>query len=115
MADAFVEQVQSFEPSAPASEGTLPTLPAYVFEQARLPTVPESTGLATNVAVAGIVGLALGIGIVLLADYLDITVRGIEDAERRLDLPVLGAVPDLGPVAVSSAPGRPARQQRTVV
>jgi receptor protein-tyrosine kinase len=95
LADSFVEEVQTFEPGTPVSEGALPALPAYVFEQARLPTVPEPTGLASNLGVAALVGLALGIGGVLLSDYLDITVRGIEEAERRLDLPVLGAVPEL--------------------
>ena|SRR5438105_15023425 len=109
MADAFVEEVQNFEPSAPAAEGSIPALPAYIFERARLPVVPESTGLITNLLVAGLVGLALGIGGVLLDDYLDITARSIEDAERRLALPVLGAIPDLGPATPSGAM-RPRRE-----
>ena len=107
--------MQTFEPTAPASEGTLPTLPAYIFQQARLPTAPEPTGLATNLAVAAVVGLALGIAGVLLADYLDITVRGIEEAERRLDLPVLGAIPELGPGAVRLPGTEQARQPHTVM
>ena len=115
LAQAFIEQVQTFEPSAPASEGTLPTLPAYIFQQARLPTAPQPTGLATNLAVAAVVGLALGIAGVLLADYLDITVRGIEEAERRLDLPVLGAIPELGPGAVRLSRTEQALQPHTVV
>ncbi len=116
LADAFVEEVQTFEPSSPATEGTIPALPAYVFEQARLPTSPEPTGLASNVAVAALVGLALGMGGVLLADYLDITVRGIDEAERRLDLPVLGAIPELAAAPRGlAAPASRARSPRAVV
>src|SRR5207237_8027686 len=100
-------------PSPPAPHGPLPTLPAYIFQQARLPTAPQPTGLATNLAVAAVVGLILGVGGVLLADYLDITVRGIEEAERRLDLPVLGAIPELGtaPSQLTGGP-TPTRQPR---
>src|SRR2546423_10942279 len=48
MADAFLEEVQNFEPTAPTSEAPIPALPAYVFERARLPVVPQPTGLLTN-------------------------------------------------------------------
>jgi capsular polysaccharide biosynthesis protein len=115
IADAFVEEVRNFEPTAPTNEGSIPALPAYVFEQARLPLTPQPTGLMTNLLVAALLGLLLGIGVVLLEDYLDITIRGLEDAERRLGLPVLGAVPDLGPVVDRSLrPRRPA-QPRAIV
>ena len=110
MADSFVEEVQNFEPTAPTSEGSIPALPAYVFERARLPVVPQPTGLMTNLLVAALLGLFLGVGVVLLEDYLDITIRGVEDAERRLGLPVLGAVPELG--ATASTPLRPRREPR---
>lgn len=58
-------------------------------------------------AAVALVGLALAIGGVLLADYLDITVRGIEEAERRLDLPVLGAIPDLAAAPTGLPVARP--------
>src|SRR5438270_645999 len=110
MADSFVEEVQNFEPTAPTSEGSIPALPAYVFERARLPVVPQPTGLVTNLLVAALLGLFLGVGVVLLEDYLDITIRGVEDAERRLGLPVLGAIPQLG--ATATTPLRPRREPR---
>lgn len=109
IAESFVEEVQNFEPGTPATEGTLPALPAYVFERARLPVQPESTGLIPNLVVAALVGLALATGVVLLEDYLDITVRSIEDAERRVSLPVLGAIPDLRSAAPAGEP-RPRRE-----
>ena len=93
LADAFVEAVQEVEPP---SEGVVPTLPAYVFERARFPTVPQPIGTARNLFVAAMFGLVSAVGLVLLLDYLDLTIRNNEDAERKLGLPVLGAIPKLG-------------------
>ena len=76
---------------------------------------PQPTGVVTNVLVAALLGIALGVAGVLLEDYIDITVRGIEDAERRLELPVLGAVPDLGggvpPLVLQPASSGPGKGQ----
>ena len=93
LAEAFVEKVQTFEPSAPATEGTVPSLPAYVFERASLPLTPSQSGVARNVVVAGMFGLAAAVGLALLLEYLDITIKGAADATARLDLPVLGTIP----------------------
>jgi capsular polysaccharide biosynthesis protein len=38
-------------------------------------------------------GLMAAVGLVLLLDYMDLTVKSPEDLERRLDLPVLGTIP----------------------
>lgn len=112
MATAFVSKVQQFEPTAQAAEGTVPSLPAYVFERANLPTVPQGTDLNRNLLVAGVFGAVLAAGIAFLVDYLDITVRGPADAERRLELPVLGAIPidDLQPDATQRTVIRLARE-----
>ena len=96
MAAAFVSEMQNFEPGRPATEGSLPSSPAYIFERAQLPTAPESTGVVLNLAVALLLALTVGVAGILLRDYLDLTLRGIEDAERRVELPVLGAIPSLG-------------------
>jgi capsular polysaccharide biosynthesis protein len=94
LADSFVEAVQNYEPESPTqAEGALPTLPAYVFERATLPTDPNPTNLLFNLAVGLIIGSLTGVGLVLLLDYLDITVRDAYDAEVRLELPVLGVIP----------------------
>jgi receptor protein-tyrosine kinase len=93
MADAFVAKVQQFEPTTPAREGVLPTLPAYVFERAQLPTAPIPLGLTNRLLIAGVLALLVVVGLVFLVEYLDITVRGPADAESRLELPVLGLIP----------------------
>ncbi len=91
VAAAFTTQVAHYEPTATA--GSLPSEPAYVFQDAGLPTVPLSDHLTKKVALGGIVGLIISILAVLLLDYLDVSVRGPEDLERRVDLPVLAIIP----------------------
>ena len=107
LADSFVEAVQEFEPSAGTSEGSVPRLPAYVFERAQLPTDPEPTDQIRTVLLATLFGLVAGVALAFLLDYLDVSLRSAADVERRLELPVLGVIPALG----SEAPfgGRAAR------
>jgi receptor protein-tyrosine kinase len=93
VADSFVNRVQSIQSSAPASPGTAPAVPAYVFQLAKQPTSPESNGLLRNVGLAGLFGLVLSTGLVFLLEYLDVTIKGAGDAEHQLELPVLGVVP----------------------
>jgi non-specific protein-tyrosine kinase len=92
LADSFAEAVQQFEPSR-TGEGAVPTVPVTVFEHARLPAVPDPSSLATNMAIAVTLGLGLAVAGILLADHLDVTVKGMSDIERRLKLTVLGVVP----------------------
>ena len=97
LADAFVEQIRDFEPgTATGGEGDVPVLPAYIFQRARLPTVPESSGLIKNLVLAVVLGAGLAVAVVLLLDYLDISIRTPDDAERLIELPVLGVIPSLG-------------------
>lgn len=67
-----------------------------VSQPADLPTAPNSRNLPRNLVLGGIVGLIVAGLVVSLLEYLDVTIRGPEDAERRLGLPVLGAIPALG-------------------
>lgn len=93
MADSFVADVQAFEPGTPATAGSFPSLPAYLFDPAQLPVTPQTDSALRNEIIAGLFGFLAAAGLVLLLDYLDITVKSIADAERRLELPVLGAIP----------------------
>ncbi len=91
LAEAFVEAVQEFEPGD--TEGAVPRLPAYVFERAGLPTAPVPTNQLQSVVLAALFGLLAASGLAILLDYLDLTIRSAADAERRLELPVLGVIP----------------------
>jgi capsular polysaccharide biosynthesis protein len=108
MATAFVDRVTSFTPGAPPSVGAPPAVPVYLYQPAGLPVAPQPLGTRTRLATAGIFGLLAAVGVVLLLEHLDLSLRTPEDAERRLDLPVLGAIPLLAPSAgpAGTGPGR---------
>jgi capsular polysaccharide biosynthesis protein len=119
LAAAFVDNIQAYEggPSEEANFGDLPRgLPAYVFEQAGLPTRPQPVNLLNNLVLGTIFGALAAAGLVFALDYLDVTVRSPSDAERRLDLPVLGVIPvidksgNLAAVVRRTARARPARE-----
>jgi receptor protein-tyrosine kinase len=93
LADAFVERVQTFEPGTPAQEGSVPALPAYVFERAKLPTVPEPIGVSRRLLLGMIFGFVIAAAVTFVLEYLDVTIKSAEDAERRLELPVLAVIP----------------------
>jgi capsular exopolysaccharide synthesis family protein len=46
-----------------------------------------------NIALGIIVGLAVGIGLAFFIEYLDTSVKTIDDVERALQAPVLGVIP----------------------
>ena len=93
MSAAFVSQIQSYSAGVSAGPGTVPAEPAYVFQDANLPVAPLSNGLTRHLALGAIFGFVTAVALVLLLDYLDITVRNPEDLEKKLDLPVLGIIP----------------------
>jgi len=93
LAEAFVEQIDDLEPTAAGAEGNVPALPAYVFERASLPTVPEPTGRLRSTMLGAVLGLTLSVGLVILLDYLDLTAKTVKQIEESLGLPVLGAIP----------------------
>jgi capsular polysaccharide biosynthesis protein len=93
VAESFVADVQKFEPGTPATEGSFPSLPAYLFERAQVPTTPLTPPLLRNLIVAALFGFIAAAALAFLLEYLDITVKGASDAEHRLELPVLAVVP----------------------
>jgi len=50
-------------------------------------------GLVSEIALRTLIGLIVGIALAFLVDYLDQSVRSREEAERLLDVPVLGEIP----------------------
>lgn len=91
MADAFVAKVETFDTPATA-EGNIPSLPAYVFERAKLPA-PDPSNRRQNVLIGFALALVTVGGLVLAWDRFDGRVKSAADAEHRLGVPVLGMVP----------------------
>jgi capsular exopolysaccharide synthesis family protein len=57
-----------------------------------------------NVALAGLLSLALGLVIVFLLEYMDRTIKSSDDVERTMRAPVLGLIPVVAEVASGTSP-----------
>lgn len=105
MAEAFVEEIQTFEPVTPSANGAPPVQPAYVFQSAQLPTTPQARRLSRNLILSGLLALVASIAVVLLLDYLDVSVKAPSELERRIGLPVLGVIPAQRQISRILTPG----------
>ena len=73
--------------------GLLRTSNVRILDRARPALMPFSPNLPRNVLVALMAGLVLGVGFVLVLEQLDNTVKGQDDIEVGLQLPLLGIFP----------------------
>jgi capsular exopolysaccharide synthesis family protein len=89
------EQLQSGEKTAGLLEGGQQDINATIIEYARPGLYPVRPDKQRMVLVWALGGLFVGIGLAFLLEQLDNTFKGSEDVERRLNLPVLGQLPQL--------------------
>ncbi len=54
---------------------------------------PSSPKHELNLAIGAVVGIIAGIGVAFVYNYFDTSIKSLEDAERQLNLPVLGVIP----------------------
>jgi len=73
--------------------GALKSSNIRVVDPAMVPSTPTRPAKARNIALAFIVGLVGGIGLALLREYLDNTVKTPDDVESLSRLPSLAVVP----------------------
>ncbi len=59
----------------------------------RLPKVPVGPPRLRNIIIAFFLSLAAGIGLAFLLDFLDDTVKSVEDVDRYIHLPALALIP----------------------
>lgn len=93
-ATAFIEQIRSF----------MKVQNVAVVDPAVVPVEPVGPRLVLNVAVAFVLGAMLAVGLAFLLEYLDTSVRTLEDVQRSLDLPVLATIPVFQIKAAPEAP-----------
>ncbi|HEY5812500.1 MAG TPA: polysaccharide biosynthesis tyrosine autokinase [Terrimicrobiaceae bacterium] len=79
-----------------------------IIEEPLLPKNPSRPRTKLILALAGVLGLALGLGAVVALDIIDGSLRSVDEAESYLELPVLAAIPR-GPKA---APVTAARKRK---
>lgn len=64
-----------------------------IIEPANLPDAPLSSQVVINVLVAAVVGCTLAIGGAYLIEYIDDSIRDVEEAKALFGLPMLATVP----------------------
>ncbi|MDK0916462.1 Wzz/FepE/Etk N-terminal domain-containing protein [Clostridium perfringens] len=76
------------------SKELIPNGNVQVIQKPQLPEHPVSPNKTLNILIAFILGLMVGVGVVLLLEYLDNTFKSREDLEKTLNLPIIGTIPD---------------------
>ena len=76
-----------------AMQRTMPQSPATIWEKAEISDYPAKPKVAQNMLIAVAVGIALGVGLAFLIEYLDTSVKTMQDVEGALGVPVLAVIP----------------------
>ena len=68
-----------------------------VHDEPQISDAPVSPNVTLNLVLGAVVGLIFGVGIAFFLEYLDTSVKSLEDVERYLQVPVLAVIPkDVG-------------------
>ncbi len=66
-----------------------------IVDQANAPTKPDQPKPVLNLALGGMLGLMLGVGIAFLRDHLDTKLKTADEVGTALGLPALGLIPSV--------------------
>jgi capsular exopolysaccharide synthesis family protein len=64
-----------------------------IIDKAQISAKPVRPNKPLNIALGIIIGLVVGVGLAFFIEYLDTSVKTIDDVERALQAPVLGVIP----------------------
>jgi succinoglycan biosynthesis transport protein ExoP len=84
----------------------------------RLPKAPVGPPRLRNIIIAFFLSLSAGIGLAFLLDFLDDTVKSVEDVDRYIHLPALALIPasrDRRLTAIAGAPPSPTPANTTAL
>ncbi|MCP3420929.1 polysaccharide biosynthesis tyrosine autokinase [Nocardioides pinisoli] len=93
IAQAYAEQLQLLveELETPRGETTA-VVKATLIDDAQIPASPVSPQPLRNLALAGVLGLLLGVGLAVARELLDTSVKGADDIAEITTAPVLGNI-----------------------
>jgi capsular exopolysaccharide synthesis family protein len=86
--EALVQRVKEIDVTA-----GFPVTNIRVVDYAQMPKMPIKPRKARNIVLASIMALVLGVGLSFFLEYLDNSVKNMEDVKDYLKIPVLGLVP----------------------
>lgn len=90
------QQILTALRSRVAQEGIkleIPKTPVEIVDPAEVPLTPAKPNLLLNILVSIVLGVGAGITLAFFIEYLDTSVKTVDDVERYLELPVLGVIP----------------------
>jgi capsular exopolysaccharide synthesis family protein len=67
--------------------------PAKIWQRAEVSQAPAKPNVPAYMALAAIVGIGVGVGLAFFIEYLDTSVKTLDDVERFLQIPVLAVIP----------------------
>lgn len=79
--------------STETMQRSMPMSPARIWERAEPAAGPSKPKVFLNMALAVVVGVIVGVGLAFFLEYLDTSVKTMEDVENFLQVPVLAVVP----------------------
>jgi len=87
----------------------VPSTPVEVIEPAVAPPIsmPISPKYTLNILLSLFLGLGVGIGLAYFIEYLDTSVKTVDDVERYLGLPVIGVIPQKVRPLIEEGPESP--------
>lgn len=89
-----IQEILALRTAQESVERVLPTtLMVEVIEHAEVSSRPVRPNKPLNIALGIIIGLVVGVGLAFFIEYLDTSVKTIDDVERTLQSPVLGVIP----------------------
>ncbi|MBM3836364.1 MAG: polysaccharide biosynthesis tyrosine autokinase [Verrucomicrobia bacterium] len=78
-----------------------------VIDKAEASLRPVRPNIPLNIALGVIVGLLMGFGLAFFIEYLDTSVKTIDDVERAVQAPVLGVIPQNVGALIEEGPESP--------
>ena len=67
--------------------------PAIIREKAEPSLYPAKPNVPAYMALAAVIGLVVGVGLAFFIEYLDTSVKTLDDIEKHLQVPVLAVIP----------------------
>jgi polysaccharide biosynthesis transport protein len=82
-------------------------VPVKIWERAEPPIYPAKPPVMTYLILAALIGLVVGVGLAFFIEYLDTSVKTLDDVERFLQIPVLAVVPKGVPILMRTRTEHP--------
>lgn len=88
-------------------ERGMPQSPTVIWERAVPAEVAARPRVWLNIALSVVVGLVFGVGLAFFIEYLDTSVKTMEDVESFLQVPVLAVIPKNISILLNEPPDNP--------